>query len=78
MGSVDAQVRFTPQFLTQCVSDFSVEEKCSACFKCQLWTAVSSGDPTKWEAEAGGQFVLNQPGVYGETLFNVFVIKDLG
>lgn len=46
--------------------------------KCQLWTAVSSGDPTKWEAEAGGQFVLNQPGVYGETLFNVFVIKDLG
>lgn len=50
----------------------------SGVVKCRLWTAVSSGDPTMWEAEAGGQFVLNQPGVHGEILLNVCVIKDLG
>lgn len=37
--------------------------------------AVSNGDHMIWEAEAGGQFVLSQPGIHGETLLNVFVIK---
>ena len=59
------------------MSQTSVWRSAQCVVKCWLWTAVSSEDPTMWEAEAGGQFVLNQPGVHGEILLNVCVIKDL-